>query len=248
MNAATAWELFIAGFTDTAYARRVARRFRAGPLEAVRFASDEDKPGEPFDEYFVQRCGPEEAVAAVTAAAPLAEHYLTVLADQPGLEPAYARGGYRLSHSETLMACDLAAATVSELDEPVLLVQAADDAAALNAADPQGIAWIVPDNLHDPRMAHYAILRDGRPIARGRNLRLDAAHSYVSRVYTAETHRGQGLARALMARILADDCARGARWSVLTASGMGERLYRRLGYQALGTILIFEPAEAAQPC
>jgi predicted acetyltransferase len=64
--------------------------------------------------------------------------------------------------------------------------------------------------------------------------------SYVSRVYTAEAHRGQGLARALMTRLLADNRARGARWSVLTASQMGEPLYARLGYRALGTILIFE--------
>jgi GNAT superfamily N-acetyltransferase len=243
MDTATAWSLFIAGFTGTAYARRVARRFRAGPLDAVRFAGDEDNPREPFDEYFVARCAPEVALAAVAAAAPLAEHYLTVLEDRPGLELAYARGGYRLSHSETLMACELAAAQVVASDPAVLHVQSADEAAALNAADPQGISWIVPDNLADPRMAHYAILRDGQPVARGRSFRLDAAHSYISRVYTAETHRGQGLARALMARIRADDIARGARWSVLTASGMGERLYLSLGYRPLGTIHIFEPSE-----
>jgi GNAT superfamily N-acetyltransferase len=246
MDAAIAWSVFIAGFTDTAYARRVAKRFRAGPLDAVRFAGDEEEPGEPFEEYFVQGCAVEAALAAVAAAAPLAEHYLTVLEDQPGLEQAYVRGGYRLSHSETLMACDLATCSVPATDEAVLLVQSADEVAVLNAADPQGIAWIVPDNLADPRMAHYAILRDGQPVARGRTIRLDPAHSYVSRVYTAETHRGQGLARALMARILADDRDQRIRWSVLTASGMGERLYRRLGYQALGTILIFEPAEAGQ--
>jgi predicted acetyltransferase len=56
----------------------------------------------------------------------------------------------------------------------------------------------------------------------------------------AETHRGQCLARALMARLLADDRTSGARWSVLTASRMGEPLYARLGYRALGTIFIFE--------
>lgn len=92
-------------------------------------------------------------------------------------------------------------------------------------------------------MAHYAIVRDGQFMARGRNLWLDAQHSYVSRVYVAEAWRGQGLARALMARLLTDDSARGARWSVLTASRMGERLYAELGYRALGTILIFDPNE-----
>lgn len=71
-----------------------------------------------------------------------------------------------------------------------------------------------------------------------------AAHQPSPRHYLtvlAEAQRGQGLARALMARLLADDIARGARWSVLTASRMGERLYAGLGYRTLGAILIFEP-------
>jgi GNAT superfamily N-acetyltransferase len=108
------------------------------------------------------------------------------------------------------------------------------------ASDPQGQRWALPDNLADPRMAHYAIVRDGQLLARGRSFQVDAGHSYICRVYTAEAHRGRGLGRALMARLLADDRAKGARWSVLTASRMGAPLYRSLGYQALGTILIFE--------
>jgi hypothetical protein len=44
-----------------------------------------------------------------------------------------------------------------------------------------------------------------------------------------------------MRRLLADDVARGAQWSVLTASAMGTKLYAELGYQTLGGIHIFEP-------
>lgn len=55
MDAATAWSLFIAGFTDTAFARRAARRFRAGPLEAVHFAEGEIS-GTPFAEFFAYGC------------------------------------------------------------------------------------------------------------------------------------------------------------------------------------------------
>jgi hypothetical protein len=36
-----------------------------------------------------------------------------------------------------------------------------------------------------------------------------------------------------MARLLADNFTRGTRWSVLTASRMGEPLYARLGYRAM---------------
>jgi GNAT superfamily N-acetyltransferase len=243
MDAETAWALFIAGFTDTAFARRVATRFRAGTLEAVRFAQGEIT-GTPFEEFFVLTCDPAEVLAAVAASRPLARHYLTVLEDRPGLREAYERGGYRLDDSEILMACDLAAAPVQVPDTDVTVVRTDEEATWHNANDPQCTPWIMPEDLADPRMAHYAIVREGRLLSRGRNLRLDAHHSYVSRVYTAEAHRGQGLARALMARLLADDLARGTRWSILTASRMGEPLYTRLGYRPLGTIHIFESASS----
>ncbi len=240
MNAEIAWALFIAGFTDTGHARRHATRFRAGPLSAVRFDAGE-LTGTAFAEFFVRACDPAEVMAAVDAARPPARHYLTVLEDRSGLREAYGHAGYRLDDTETLMVCDLAAVPAPVLEYEVTMVRTGEEAVWHNANDPQGRPWVLLDNLADSRMAHYAIVRDGQLVARGRNLHLDAAHSYVSRVYVAEAQRGQGLARALMARLLADDIARGARWSVLTASHMGEPLYIRLGYRPLGTILIFEP-------
>lgn len=241
MDATTAWDLFIAGFTDSGHARRHATRFRAGPLEAVRFAAGE-LSGTPFEEFFVRDCDPAAALAAVTAHQPLPRHYLTVLEDRPGLRETYERAGYHLDDTETLMVCDLAALALLTPAPGVTLLRE-DTADWHNRNDPQGTRWALPENLADSRMSHYAIVRDGQLVARGRNLWLDAQHSYVSRVYVAEAWRGQRLARTLMARLLADDIARGARWSVLTASRMGERLYTRRGYCALGTILIFEPNE-----
>ncbi len=241
MDATTAWELFIAGFTDSGHARHHATRFRAGPLETVRFAAGE-LSGTPFEEFFVRDCDPGAALAAVAAHQPLPRHYLTVLEDRSGLRETYERAGYRLDDTETLMTCDLAAlAPLTPSPEVTLLCE--EEADWHNRNDPQGTRWALPENLADPRMAHYAIVRDEQLVARGRNLWLDARHSYVSRVYVAQAWRGQGLARALMTRLLSDDSARGARWSVLTASRMGERLYAGLGYRALGSILIFEPNE-----
>lgn len=239
MDTATAWELFITGFTDTAFARRAATRFRAGSLPAVHFDEGEVS-GTPFAEYFVRACEPAEALAAVKASQPPARHYLTVLEEQPGLREAFERGGYRFDDREALMALDLAAVRLPAPEWEVALVRGAEEALWHNANDPQGQRWVLPENLQDPRMRHYAVVRDGALPARGRNFHVDAQHSYVSRVYTAEAHRGRGLARALMVRLLADDVARGARWSVLTASRMGEPLYASLGYRALGSILIFE--------
>lgn len=243
MNRETAWRLFIAGFTGTAYARRTMTRIQAGPLEGVYFTGDEQQENTPFHEFFVRNCDSSEALAAVAAARPLAEHYITVLEEQPSTILDYTRTGrYILIHSETLMACDLRDVHLPDPLPAVMVAQTAAEAEWLNTHDPQGIRWIPPDNLADPLVRHYAIIADNLPVVRGRNLWLDSAHSYVSRIYTAGAYRRRGLARILMQRLLADDRARGAHWSILTASTMGSRLYEDLGYRSLGSIHVFHPA------
>ena len=223
MEAETAWALFIAGFTDTAFARRAATLFHAGPLEAVQFAESE-VTGTLFAEFFAYGCDAAEALVAVVASRPPLRHYLTVLEDRPGLQEAFERGGFRLDDIETLMALDLSTAPPPAPEWEVSVLGRAEEAEWHNANDPQGLRWALPDNLADQRMRHYAVVRDGQLLARGRNFHMDATHSYVSWVYTAEAHRGRSLARAVMARLLADDRARGAGWSVLTASRIGEPL------------------------
>lgn len=170
MDSETAWALFIAGFNDTAFARRTATRFRAGPIEAVRFAEGESS-GTPFAEYFVRAFDPTEALAAVAISRPPPRHYLTILEDRPGLREVVEHAGFRLDDTETLMALDLAAAPLPAPEWEVSVLRSAEAAEWHNANDPQGIRWALPDNVADPRMAHYAIVRDGQLLARGRNLR-----------------------------------------------------------------------------
>ena len=121
MDRDIAWTLSIQGFIDTAYARRVATRLAAGPLLAVRFA-DPARPRGPFDEFFVRDCAPAEALAALAAARPLPEHYVTVLEDRPDLVPAYARGGYQLARRADSIS---AAAILDALEGPLALTECA---------------------------------------------------------------------------------------------------------------------------
>lgn len=109
-------------------------------------------------------CDPAAALAAVAAHQPLPRHYLTVLADRPGLREAYKRAGYRLGDTETLMVCDLAtlAPLTSSSDVTLLSEDAAD---WHNRNDPQGTRWALPENLAHPRVAHYALVRDGQLVA-----------------------------------------------------------------------------------
>lgn len=244
MDTELAWNLFVDGFTETAFARRYATRFRVGPLAGVRFDRGEVF-GLPFEEFFAYACAPAEVLAALAEARTLPRAYLSVLDDRPGLQEAYEGAGYRLDDTEALMACDLRQIRPPAPEPDVRIVRTVAEAAWYNTHDPQERFWILPDNLADRRMTHYAIVHDGQLVARGRNLHLDTRHSYVSRVYTAEAYRRRGFAAQLMQRLLADDIARGAHWSILSASRQGQALYTRLGYRALGTILIFESGSAA---
>ncbi len=90
-----------------------------------------------------------------------------------------------------------------------------------NANDPRGCAG---SGRRNGRPAHSPLRnrRGGQLVARGRNLQLDAEHSY-GRIYMAAPFLGQGIARALMARLLADDIIRGARLYV----GLGYRIFQK---------------------
>ena len=65
--------------------------------------------------------------------------------------------------------------------------------------------------------------------------------AWCSNLHVRPTHRRRGIGKALMLRMLRDDRARGARRSVLLASHAGALLYPHLGYEQLGTLLIFAP-------
>jgi predicted GNAT family acetyltransferase len=85
----------------------------------------------------------------------------------------------------------------------------------------------------------YYVEQDGRVVAWGRSIQRCKSAAYVAGLYTIEAYRRQGIASALMQRLLADDAAAGARYSVLLASGTGYPLYQRLGYVPLGWLYLF---------
>ena len=54
-----------------------------------------------------------------------------------------------------------------------------------------------------------------------------------------ESHRRQGIARALLSEMLHGDRAAGASVSVLLASHTGAKLYAAAGYRRLGTLYLY---------
>jgi GNAT superfamily N-acetyltransferase len=86
---------------------------------------------------------------------------------------------------------------------------------------------------------------DGEDIV-GRVRSVDAAGAtWCADMYVNPSHRRRGIGQALLSRMLRNDRARGSKCSVLTASHTGAFLYPRVGYERIGTLLMFAPRKLA---
>ena len=92
----------------------------------------------------------------------------------------------------------------------------------------------------DAPFRQYVAL-DGEDIV-GRVRSVDAVGAtWCTDMYVNPSHRRRGIGRALLSRMLRDDRARGSKCSVLTASHTGALLYPRVGYERIGTLMMFAP-------
>jgi len=86
----------------------------------------------------------------------------------------------------------------------------------------------------------YVALDGARIVGRVRSV--DAAGAtWCADMHVEPSHRRRGIGRALLCRMLRDDRARGAKFSVLTASHTGALLYPLVGYERIGTLFMFAP-------
>jgi GNAT superfamily N-acetyltransferase len=90
-----------------------------------------------------------------------------------------------------------------------------------------------------PSLHLYVALADGRPAccASGHDHEGDFSVTFVA---TLPEARGRGLAGRLVALALHDARERGCTTTSLQATKMGEPVYRRLGYRALGPVQMWE--------
>jgi GNAT superfamily N-acetyltransferase len=97
------------------------------------------------------------------------------------------------------------------------------------------------DLLADNAPFRQYVALDGDDIV-GRVRSVDAAGAtWCADMYVEPLHRRRGIGRALLSTMLRDDRARGSKCSVLTASHTGALLYPHVGYERIGTLLMFAP-------
>ncbi len=154
----------------------------------------------------------------------------------------YRALGYRLGRTEPLMVHRLqriprraARAEVTRVTTPDLAAQVAKAARARQ---------ILPEHLTpDAPVRLYTALVDDAPAGWVSSIQIDTA-AWCAQLYVRAEHRRRGIGAALMCRMLRDDRSCGVRLAVLAASHAGALLYAQLGYEQIGTVLLYTPPRA----
>lgn len=151
----------------------------------------------------------------------------------------YKALGYRLGYTEGVMvhALKQIPAIKSPATIKQVLTQELADAVTKAARSRQ----ILPEHLTaDAPMRLYAALIDGEVVGWVRSI-VCRGGSWVSNMEVQPDFRRQKIASALLVKMMRDDRKQGIKACTLTSSKAGAKLYTTLGYQPLGTLLLFTP-------
>lgn len=235
-------EVFVHGFSTDKSGTFPYEASRVGPLWLMRDAERKNPRDYRGEEWVVHDVAAEEADAIARQHARSSFAVSVVIAsdepDQP-VRTAYKALGYRLLRTEGFFVQPLrqipdppAAISI----ERVRTVERAAQLAKIVRRRP-----IAADLLGDSAPFRQYVALDGDAIV-GRVRSIDAVGAtWCAAMYVEPSHRRRGIDQALMSKMLHDDRARGSRCSMLLATHAGALLYPRMGYERIGTLLIFAP-------
>jgi GNAT superfamily N-acetyltransferase len=162
----------------------------------------------------------------------------TGASDEP-TRAAYRSLGYRLLATEGFFVQRLQRIPKVQFPLPIERVRTPELASRLAQATRS--RPILPSLLASDAPFRQYVALDGQEIV-GRVRSVDAVGAtWCADMHVNAPYRRRGIGQALLCRMLRDDRARGAKCSVLTASHLGALLYPRLGYERIGTLLLFAP-------
>lgn len=161
--------------------------------------------------------------------------------DIDSAKAAYKAMGLRLLFTEPFFVADPERAP--QYKPPVRVCRVVDSADADKVNRAARRRQILPSHLgRDDELRLYAAFNGGSCVGWVKSVPV-GQDSWVSNLYVDVSARGQGIGRSLMSTMLADDAKFGVKNSVLLASGAGSRLYPHVGYQRIGTLLVFVPGK-----
>jgi GNAT superfamily N-acetyltransferase len=160
------------------------------------------------------------------------------------LRAGYKSLGYRLGTTEPLMVHRLKRIPQCNPPKDVQIERVTMQAVADRLARAAGRRQILPEYLTDgdaPLRQYVALAGDGEPVGWVRSIAAGEEMTWCSNMHVLPAFRRRGIGRAMLARMLRDDRAAGARAAVLLASYTGALLYPVVGYEQIGTLLLFTP-------
>ena len=134
-------------------------------------------------------------------------------------------------------------AQIPAFDAPAVIerVQTTEQAAWLSRAN--RARQVQPEYFlpHSP-LRQYMAMIDHEVVGWVRSIRVDDA-TWCADMFVAPSFRRRGIARAMLSRMLVDDRSLGSQTAVLLAGHAGAMLYPVVGYEQIGTLLLFHPGK-----
>jgi len=216
---------------------------RVGPLWSMRDAPRKNPRDYRKEEWITHGVDPGEADAIARKHARGRFFLCAMLADgEPDgpMRAGFRALGYRLLATEGFFVQPLKRIPRPPSSVSIERVRTSDMAARLGKIT--RTRPIASNLLGDDAPFRQYVALDGEDIV-GRVRSVDAAGAtWCADMHVQDSHRRRGIGRALLARMLRDDRARGSQCSVLTASHTGALLYPHVGYERIGSLYMFAPS------
>lgn len=237
-----AMEVFVKGFAFTRCFTYPSAAERMGRIWVVRDATRKRHGDYRREEWVAFGIEPNEVDAAARKGTRgrfcICAIHATDESDA-ALRAGYKVMGYRLNASEALMIHRLARIPKFRVPFPIERVTTPD--LAERVAKAAGRRQILPEHLAGDRpLRLYTALDGNKPIGWLRSITIDNS-TWVSNVHVDPNYRRRGIGKSLLAKMLRDDRKFGSHLSALLASHAGELLYDHVGFEKLGTLLVFTP-------
>jgi ribosomal protein S18 acetylase RimI-like enzyme len=241
MNITAAAEVFLVGFSAT---RSMTHPYLIRRFDGMAVMEDGPRKRGAFrtSEYIAVDCSPAKVVAACKGDA-TGKYAISAIYPGPGPFPEIERRfrdlGCRLMTREPMFtqrglpAPHRTGIDVRRVREPAELVKISQ-AARSRQLNPSELS------LPNPTMRLFAAWVDSEPVGWVRSVRCSEEATWVSNLWVNPDYRRQGIGGALMTTMLYDDRDLGFEVSVLLASHAGAMLYPQLGYERIGTLLLYK--------
>lgn len=242
MELEAAARVFLTGFSAT---RSITHGYRVRDLDGLSVMEDTPRKRGVYrtSEYVAVNADPTDLVSRCKADA---ERNYAIAAIYPGAGPfAETEGQFRTLGCQLVtrepMFTHRGLPAPHRIDVDVRRVRDASEVAKVNQT--ARTRQLNPSELRlsDPMIRLFAAWVDGEPVGWVRSVRGTEVATWVSNLWVNPDYRRQGIGGALMTTMLFDDRELGFEVSVLLASHAGAMLYPQLGYERIGTLLLYKP-------